>query len=312
MLHYDVGDGPRTAYARLLMSSPYRDSSKARREQALALGQQISDLEAGFSEFFWSEVAPTLHLDPPVEVELPDDDASEVELDEVIVAHEGRLAALHRVERDYHLLEEAWRQPAPRVPQCRLKQRALFQTLFTDAFVKNPHLAKFEKLVNGFGSSQPIEDAGPYGRRSALTLEDVPFQILLDSYVEGRSKQWEADLSVQTTVSSLSGELQLTPQGVGSEILIAVRLRQDIKIGDLSFDGTFVIRGEEAAAEAMLTPAVRRDLLEVAKVDIPRVLVKRGLAHLTWTFEPNRRCLEAAMMALRGIRQAPPTKTLRH
>lgn len=39
--------------------------------------------------------------------------------------------------------------------------------------------------------------------------------------------------------------------------------------------------------------------------------VKKDLACLTWTFEPNRRCLEAAMLALRVIRRAPPTKTLR-
>lgn len=295
------------------MNGPYRDAFRARRERALALGQQISDLEAGFSEFFWSEVASTLDLDLPAEVELPDDDSDDRALDEVIAASEGRLAALQRVMRDYHRIEEAWRLPAPQVPPCSLKGGEHRQPSFTYAFTKRPHCPSFQKLVAGFTLASTIEEVGfgGFDRRVALVFEEVPFQLLYESNLSDKTHKFLPEISVQTTVSELSGELQLTRQGFVSEILIAARLRQDIKIGDCKFDGTFVIRGEEAAAEAMLTPKVRRDLLEVPKVDIPRLLVSKGLARLTWTFGPNRRILEAAMFALRGIRQAPPTKSLR-
>ena len=293
------------------MNSPYRDSLEAQRDRLKSIESQIHDIEESLSDFFWESVARTLPLPEPVEAADPASYSDQTELGRALADREERLFALQRTQNALPRLEQSWRTPAEDVPPLVPPFRIDLRASVTRAIAGDPHLPLFVKSLSRLSPETDILKDRENAYRASLMSDGVPFQVMCESYMgQHHGGDWQVELTVQTTVSHLAEELQLSPQGFGNELLIALRLKQDIKIGNAEFDGYFVVRGAKAAAEAMLTSEVREGLMTIAREDIPQLVVARGLAILRWSYEPNLHCLEAAFAALRGVRAAPPTRSL--
>ena len=81
-------------------------------------------------------------------------------------------------------------------------------------------------------------------------------------------------------------------------------LRQEIEIGEPSFDGLFLIQGDEAAARKLLVAPTRALLLALARFDVPTLEVDppSRVARISWRFEPNPKALELATKVLFAVR----------
>lgn len=295
------------------MASPYRDSTEALRIRLRAAGEAAAAEEARYTALFWKEVAPTLGLAPPRPEEAVPAAAKVEALAAAVEEREARLEALNRTDRDFPAILAAWSRPAAEVPPCRPSAVLGLGGAMARPFVEDRCLPAFESAVGALGTDGPaaIEQRGASARATSFSLGGVPFQARCETYMTQRSGDWVADVTVQTTVPALFGEVELRPQGFGAELAIALHLAQDIKVGDADFDGTFVVRGHEATAKAILSKEVRARLLAIAKQDIPRLVVSRGLATLLWHFEPSAESLRAAVEALATIRRAPACRSLR-
>lgn len=295
------------------MGVPYRDSLETMRERARALEVEVEELESGYTSFFWEEVAPRIRLALPKPFSsLPAASDPEV-LSQAIAAREERLMTLQRLERDLPLIEHEWRRPSDEVPDCRKSTLFDLQGSVTRAFVKDPYIEISERVLRQLEADHPfqVEKDGKGARVASLSSDGAPFKLRCESYMTQRHGDWTIDVTVQTTVPRLFGDVRLSPQGFGSELLIALRMKRDIKLGARDFDGYFVVQGHEPTAQMILDADVQRSLLEIAKEDIPKLMVGKGVATLLWHFEPNLRCLQAAIDALKGIRRAPPARALK-
>ncbi len=296
------------------MSSPYRDSLDVLRNRLHALDRERADIEESYTDLFWSDVAPSIPLAPP---RAPPSLSEQAEIDELtgaIEALETRLADLHSVERGFPGILKEWSEPAAEVPHC--KGTTVFdvvQGVIARAIMDDPYLPAFDRMIKALeidGNAHVLEPSRS-ARTATFQVAGVPFDSRCETYQPNRSGDWKVDMTVQTTVPGLFGDLQLSPQGFGAEVLIALRLKQDIKMEHSEFDGYFVVKGDVDTARAVLTDEVRASLLVIAKEDIPLLVVSRGLATLLWRFEPNLLSMKAAIEALSAIRGAVPTRSLK-
>jgi hypothetical protein len=271
----------------------------------------VAQAEARYTELFWSSVAERYGMKPPGSLPSTADDADVEALSRSIALSEERLDALQRVDADFAKIDAEWRRPSDDVPPCLASTTLDIQGAIARTCVKDTNLQTFERIMMSFGPRVHVERVSEQASAAFAMIGDVPFQVLCEISLSQQSGQPLVDMTTQTTVPRLFGELELAPQGFGSELLIALRLKRDIKINDAEFDGSFVIGGDVDAARAMLNEKVRKVLLAIARLDIPRLTVGHGLATLTWHYEPTRAILDTAFQALSEIRRASPTRSLR-
>ena len=93
------------------------------------------------------------------------------------------------------------------------------------------------------------------------------------------------------------------------DVLQSIGMRKSMTVGDSSFDKAFVVRGDEDAA-GLLSGDVREALLRIAERARPEVVVREGIARISFAWEPWIELLDAAVDALLGIRDAPCARRL--
>jgi hypothetical protein len=129
----------------------------------------------------------------------------------------------------------------------------------------------------------------------------APFSLRLE--LPGEARPFCFLLTLATSVPRAMPRLLLRPEGFLEGLFRSFGVRQH-EVGDLAFDGLFVIDGPASSAR-LLTPAVRAALLELAFFDIPRLVVEGGVATLAFSFDPTPACIGAAVRALLRVRSLP-------
>jgi hypothetical protein len=293
------------------MGAPYRDSQEMMRERARMLEDEVKTKEARYSVFFWQEVAPRVNLPQPAPFPTLNEELAPEALNQAVADREARLASLEQIERALPELELEWGRPSPDVPDCAASTIFDIQGSLTRMLLSDPYIAVIDRALRRLESEVPftVKEEGKGARSAAIMSDGVPLKIRCETFMTQRSGDWKIDVTVQTTVPRVFGVVRLSPQGFGSELLIGLGLKRDIKLGEREFDGYFVIQGHEPTVRAVLDEEVRRHLLDIAKDDIPSLILDKGLATLRWHFEPSDRCLRAAIAALKQIRRAPPERS---
>ncbi len=293
------------------MASPYRDATEAVRSRIAALDEQIAELERSWTPVFWEEVAPRYSLAPPSELVSPPGGADAEALMRAAAEREERLLALGRVTSAYREIEAWWLIPSPEPPPLRLLTETLSVRWNRPFKSSGSGLKAFTDTVQTLELDLEIRKLKPNGLGAVVEVDGVPYGVTYQGWSTSNSADQEPLNMVTVRVPPGAAPLQLKPQNIGDEIMTMLRLRQDIVLNHQHFDGYFLVQGDTAAAKAMLTPAVCDRLLQIAHDDIPGLDVSQGLARLWWLYDLKRSSLDAAIKALRLIREAQPTRALR-
>ena len=287
-----------------MASSIYRDEQEGLRLRAQDLSLQIGEREARLTDAFWDAIPRMLS-----------ERLRELHRD-AAAPHEEPAAAVADLEAYLATLDDALAQ----VPCLEVAGRLLPATA--------PHMMfPFEHQV-GFASATRDFDAAGVGFMAALA--DFPGASLDSDYLRGWHRarfEWKgapfvAGLAYQksgdeialtavalaTSVASATPSLTLQEQTYGDDFLKVLGLRNDVDVGDMTFDALFFVKGE--SAREMLTAEVRASLLAVANYAMPRLVVGDGVARLDWPYSLERAMFAAGVAALGALRRAPLSNVL--
>ena len=102
--------------------------------------------------------------------------------------------------------------------------------------------------------------------------------------------------------------LEVRPKGMLTHIFRALHITASVHTGDAQFDALFALTAEHSDASLTLTAPVRATLVELAKADVPTLIVEPGIARLFWSFELATPTFEGvartALRCLREVRRA--------
>jgi hypothetical protein len=133
---------------------------------------------------------------------------------------------------------------------------------------------------------------GQKGLQARLTVDGIAITL-----VAGKDR-----VELMTSVPGTTPELSLAPQTGSMHPLRALKRITKISLGDPTFDAMFHCQtGSREYARKLLPAPARAGLLEVARDDVPRLLIGRGRVHLSWRFEASRSALHGAVKALVAI-----------
>jgi hypothetical protein len=136
-----------------------------------------------------------------------------------------------------------------------------------------------------------------FSRVARFRAHDVPFSLRIE--LRSTDRPFCFVLTLATSVPRAMPRLVLRPEGFIEALFRSFGVRHT-EVGDLAFDGLFVIDGP--AGKRLLTPPVRATLQDLAYFDIPRLVVDGGVATLSFSFDPVPACVGAAIRALVRLR----------
>jgi|GEM_PF-1616976 len=136
----------------------------------------------------------------------------------------------------------------------------------------------------------------------------VPFALRASAQPSGNGTITEVDMCLVTSVPRAMPRLVVRHETLVLSVGSALGLTNEVEVGEPSFDGLFLIEGTQEAAAQILLPALRAQLLALARYDIPTLTIDppRRIASLRWSFEPNATALDAAVRVLAAIRGTLP------
>ncbi len=162
----------------------------------------------------------------------------------------------------------------------------------------------FASSVRAVGEAPSIQQLNEFDWSARFHAFGAPFSVLAQFGLEDSRGKPEIRMTVATTVAPGTPRLKLRPETLVHAVAKPLGIVREVEVGDEHFDGMFLIETDPDAARRMLTPLVRRALLDVAHYDVPTVLVSEGIAELHFRFEPSARSLKGACLALAEIRAA--------
>ncbi len=286
----------------------YRDAHVGIRTHLAELEVRIREREALLTKAFWA------HLEPYVRERLADLRAGlelvgRRSLDELARA-EGLLAA-YLDELDAWIarapaLEEAWLELPSEVDDPPL--------VTTPETPPSPESARelvrsFEKAIRETASEVELVEASWWSRVARFRRRSAPFALRASALGPFPG----ASMQLVTSVARATPPLLVKHESLFAAVTKAMGLRQDVEIGDASFDGLFLIRGAKEDALHFLVPKVREFLMMLARFDVPTLEIDpaRQTASLTWSFEPVAAAIDTAVRALAVIREIPATVAFR-
>jgi hypothetical protein len=244
------------------------------------------------------------------------------ELAELRVACEAKvaeeLADLARAEGLFAAYCAALEETIAREPDVDAAYRAMPDTVADPAprgrtrvglWWSSQHADELEEVTRalaahlaGLDPGVRVVKTGPdrLSRVARFRFKEAPFSLRVE--LMGTDRPFCFALTLATSVPRAMPRLVLRPEGFLEAFFRSFGVRQ-IEVGDLAFDGLFVIDGPAGAR--LLTPAVRATLLELAYFDIPRLVVADGVATLSFSFDPTPACIGAAVRALLRMRALP-------
>jgi len=145
--------------------------------------------------------------------------------------------------------------------------------------------------------------------KAAFRTEAGPFIVLArggDEVLDGGlDLSSSSQIVVATGISRGAPRLRVYAEELRHTLLLKpLNLIMDQDLGNPSFDGQFIVEGEQEAARRLITREVQQALLLIARQDMPVLEVKPEAAYLYWDYDLTVAGVGAAVEALGAIRHA--------
>ena len=261
------------------MAPAYRDEAIA--ERIAQLDERIAELEAGFTEAFWTSVASVWRVPRALDRSLGPLEARHV-----------RVACL-----------EAARQRALNGPAVEpLEQRR--------ATSSEPHEPEAVRGLldavhtHDAGAGLLPQEGGGWGTR--IEVGGSPIDVRLIQLSSG--KHWRYAFDLETAVAP-AARLSLKAEGFLQDLLELAGLKTEIETGDTSFDPVFEIEGDPATARDYLTAPIRKELLGISVEHTPYISIVAGRARIR-SAARGRRANACALRVLAAWHQVPSPHAL--
>jgi hypothetical protein len=158
----------------------------------------------------------------------------------------------------------------------------------------------------------------PYAVEACFVLDAMPLRLHVVVWTmqsPGSAPSYSipvtAGFSLLTLVRKSVPSLSLEPEAWHRSLLKALRLKNDVIIGDTEVDRLFIIDGDRDEAQRVLREGLCAALLEMARVEVPRLAIGDGLARLEWRETVDYGSgIDPACAVLRELRAMPPTPLL--
>ena len=270
----------------------YRDPFLAARERVRELELAVADREARVTETLVQHVPPELAARlrggrerRPVESDAPLERLAqaEAELTTLCVALDEAIGLAPQLE---HGLMSLPTEP-PALPEPRTRE--WLQSFFNWAIQGELRIAaaRLRDLALDRDERARVVDLGCGAIGAQLDDLGAPLAIV----AEPRA----SDILMTMSTSVRLGTPALRLRGAGL-------VRVSAPFGDPAFDDLFEVDGDDAA-RALLPKPARNALVELATFDVPSLVVGRGLATLTWRFDPVPKAIDCAAHALARLRE---------
>jgi len=283
----------------------YRDPQVGIRARLADLESRIRDREAEVTGDFWDSL--DAHVRERMSVlrdalELVTSDSFEE-----LARAEGQLSTyegeLDRLIARLPTIEEEWLAVPDGVPDPPADADAgpVLSPSEGHDFVKS-----FETLVRERDRDAEIVVDGWWACLARFHSRGVPFALRSAALANGNGQLAEVAMQLVTSIPRATPRLVLRHETFLISFGKALGMKQEIEVGDTSFDGLFLIEGSRLAAERFLVPSIRAHLLALARFDVPTLEIDppNRTASLRWNFEPAPKALDAALRILSFIREA--------
>lgn len=298
------------------MDSAFRDDRQALRQRLDALEAEITEHCRGLTPHFW------LTLDEETLGQIEALRAARREVPQAGASHDALMAAVAAAERHKALITEALRTLTQHEQSWLALPTTVSQgvagplhEVSTDAVDYVMHqtalTTRGERLDAIFAT---LESATVHSRtidpawRWELSAHGIPLRATLGiHHAPHLGLARELQVTLTTSVSRRTARIELTPERWSDVLLRTLGLRHDVTLGDPDFDSFFVVEGELPALRVLLTGAVRRSLLRIAREDVPCLSTRGDAASISWRYTPSPAAVLAAVRVLASIRLAPPT-----
>ena len=299
----------------------YRDAQTGLGARLAEVAARIREREDEVAETFWASLEP---MERERLASLRDAlDVLDMERTEVTFAELARaetLAAqyLDEVERivaRLPTLEEEWcalpaevPDPPPSTPGfgrafdlgLLVEERAGFERAFAATVRDSDREA--EIII---GETYPSVEARSVSCLAHLSYRDAPFSLRATAHPTSNGLLEEVSMCLVTSVPRAMPRLLVRHESLLVAMSKTLGLKREVDLGDPSFDGLFFVEGNARAVRRLLGGSVRRELLKLARFDVPTLEIDppNRVASLAWRFEPQPGALRAALRVLASIRE---------
>jgi hypothetical protein len=285
----------------------YRDAHVGIRARLAELEARIQDREAEVTEAFWETLEPALR-EQLVSLRAAAELATSDSLEELARA-EGMLAAyideLDRRIATLPAMEAEWAETPDEVadPPAPASSFAHHQLATLDEATEM--VRAFTAMVRERERDAVVEGESPsYVAR--FRDRGAPFALRATIYTNGNGQIAEVAMWLVTSIARALPKLVVRHETLVLSVGKALGLKHEVEVGEPSFDGLFLIEGTKEAADLFLVPAVRTQLLVLARYDVPTLDIdpQARTASLRWRFEPAPKALDAAIRILVAVRES--------
>jgi hypothetical protein len=285
----------------------YRDAHVGIRARLADLDTRIRERETELTDAFWTHLEPYLRerlseLRAALELigaeSLEKLTQAEVMLSAYVDELDGWIARAPALEQEW--LEVPHHVDDPPLPTVESGPR--LSTSDGRAFLRGFHSAMRD-------TAAPVEvvEDGWWSCLARFRRHDAPFVLRASAIPTESGKMGEVSMQLVTSVSRATPKLLVRHESLFAAFTKSMGFRQEVEVGDASFDGLFLIQGARQDALRCLVPKVRTFLLALARFDVPTLEIDptRRIASLSWCFEPVVGAIDAAVRALSLIRDMP-------
>lgn len=287
----------------------YRDARLGLWSRVHDLVARVREREANVTDIFWSSLDEAAKDRVATMFDAVDlvDSGKELSLEELATA-EARLArGLERVDELFARLpslEEEWRE-VPDAVEPPAAPREPWPLVVVPHHVREQVEVGFTQMVRERDANASVVRDERRSWLAMFTHRGAPFALRATAHTNGSGQLTEVPTCLATSVPRGIPRLLVRHETVLLAFGKALGVKREVELGDPSFDGLFLVEGEEEAARRMLSPRVQSQLLALARYDIPKLEIDppRRRASIEWSFEPAPAALEAALRVLMAIRE---------
>lgn len=299
----------------------YRDAQTGLGARLAELAARIREREDDVAEAFWASLAP---MERERLASLRDAlDVLEMERAAVSFAELARAETLatqyldevERIVARLPTLEEEWCELPEEVPDPPMSAQAFGRAFdlsllveeragFEKAFTLTVRDADREAEVI-IGETYPSVEARSVSCLAHLRFRDAPFSLRATAHGTSNGLLEEVSMCLVTSVPRAMPRMLVRHESLLMAVGKTLGLKREVDLGDPSFDGLFFVEGNAKAARRLLGSRVRRDLLKLARFDVPTLQIDppNRVATIAWQFEPQPEALRAALRVLASIRE---------
>jgi hypothetical protein len=276
--------------------SVYRDPAEGMRAKRMELSARIAERESSARPVFWE------NLPDDVRARLAEARAvalSGGDLTTSLAAAERYVAELEQALELLPLMEAGWNQlpvTSPAIPPEQLPSWSGVLRCTDDLPLERLRLLDPQLVIEESGFARFRTRGAPFSMRVQRLIGPSSIGIVT---------------RIATGIRRATGRLVVEPELFRHGLFKALRLLDEIETGDLDFDARFLIRGDLETARTLLVRPLRRGLLEIARIEPPRLEVAEGRAQLCWKAAPTAASIDTALFVLSSVRSVPPTVRFR-